>query len=162
MENLNDFTIEINEEDLNPIEDIYNSNIEIFVRLKDGFTLTIIVGTPQNLEYLMKKDNVDFLRPGLPWIIVQKITKEIIQKAVKNYMDDKPDGYWLKLYHFANNIDIAEFDRLQTQETTRSTQFDLYIGLDELKSKINKFDTLKKSELITHLDKLYKHVNSLD
>jgi hypothetical protein len=116
MEKNSRFLIEIDETQLSKIEDVYNSNIEVFVTLQDGFSLTIIVGTPQNLQYLMEKDKVNFYGPGLPWIIVQKLTREIIQEAIKAYIEDKPDAYWLKLYHFATDIDIAVFNQLQAQE----------------------------------------------
>lgn len=58
-------------------------------------------------------DKVNFYGPGLPWIIVQKLTKEIIYEAIKAYIDDKPEGYWLKLYHFAPNMNIAVFNQIQ-------------------------------------------------
>lgn len=154
-----DFSIEINEAHLNDIEDIYNSNIEVFVTLQDGFTVTIIIGTPENLQYLMEKDKVNFYGPGLPWIIVQKLTKEIIQEAIKAYLDDTPDGYWLKLYHFANDIDIAVFNQLQAEEIEENAKFNLLLGLDDLKAKIDKLDNLdksKKSDLVASLNKLYK------
>ena len=109
------FSIELDETHLNEIEDVSNSNIEVFVTLQDGFPLTIIVGTPKNLQYLMEKDKVNFYGPGLPWVIVQKLTKEIIQEAIKAYIDDKPEGYWLKLYHFSPDIDIVVFDQLQAR-----------------------------------------------
>ena len=159
------FSIELDETHLNEIEDVYNSNIEVFVTLQDGFTLTIVVGTPKNLQYLMEKDKVNFYGPGLPWIIVQKLTKEIIQEAIKAYMDDKPEGYWLKLYYFAPDIDIAVLNQIQAQETEESAQFKLLIGLDDLKAKINKLDNLdksKKSDLVASLDKLYKDLRILN
>ena len=140
------FLIELDETHLNEIEDVYNSNIEVFVTLEDGFPLTIVVGTPKNLQYLMEKDHVNFYGPGLPWIIVQKLTKEIIQEAIKAYIDDKPDGYWLKLYYFALDIDIAVLNQLQAQEIKKSALFNLLIGLDDLKAKINKLDNLDKSK----------------
>ncbi len=49
------FSIELDETHLNKIEDVYNSNIEVFITLEDGFSLTIVVGTPKNLEFLMEK-----------------------------------------------------------------------------------------------------------
>ena len=109
----------------------------------------------------MEKDKVNFYGPGLPWIIVQKLTKEIIQEAIKAYIDDKPEGYWLKLYHFALDIDIAVLNQIQAQEIEESAQFNLLIGLDDLKAKINKLDKLdksKKSDLVASLDKLYKYL----
>ena len=55
----------------------------MFVALQDGFSLTIIVSTPKNLQYLLETDKVNFYGPGFPRIIVQKLTKEIIQEAIK-------------------------------------------------------------------------------
>ena len=159
------FSIELDETHLNEIKDVYNSNIEVFVTLQDGFPLTVVVGTPKNLQYLMEKDKVNFYGPGLPWIIVQKLTKEIIQEAIKAYIDDKPEGYWLKLYHFALDIDIAVLNQIQAQEIEESAQFNLLIGLDDLKAKINKLDNLdksKKSDLVASLDKLYKDLRILN
>ena len=159
------FSIELDETHLNEIKDVYNSNIEVFVTLQDGFPLTLVVGTPKNLQYLMEKDKVNFYGPGLPWIIVRKLTKEIIQEAIKAYIDDKPEGYWLKLYHFALDIDIAVLNQIQAQERQKSAQFNLFIGLDDLKAKINKLDNLdksKKSDLVASLDKLYKDLRILN
>jgi hypothetical protein len=153
----NGFSIELDETHLNEIEDVYNSNIEVFVTLQDGFSLTIVVGTPKNLQYLMEKDKVNFYGPGLPWIIVQKLTKGIIQEAIKAYIDDKADGYWLKLYHFAPDIDIAVFNQLQAQEIEESTEFELLCGLDDLKNeidKLQKLDNAEKSKLVAGLEKL--------
>ncbi len=48
---------------------------------------------------------MNFYGPGLPWIIVRKLTKENIQEAIKAYIDDKPDGYWwllVKIISFCN------------------------------------------------------------
>jgi len=153
------FSIEIDETDLTEIEDIYNANIQVYITLQDGFCLSTIVGTPKNFQYLMKKDNVNFYGPGLPWIIVQKLTKEIIHEAIEAYMSDQPDGYWLKLHYFATDIDISVFDKLQAREIKESIEFDLLIGLDDLKVEINKLEKLdksKKSDLVASLDKLSK------
>ena len=107
--------IEINE-DLEKITDISNANIEVFVTLNNGFTLTIIVGTPKNLQDIMEKEHKNFYEPGLPWIIVQKLTKEIIEEAITAYFHDRPNAYWLQLCHFALDIDPSIFDELQRQE----------------------------------------------
>ena len=108
---------------------------------------------------------MDFLEPGCPFITVRKLTMEVIQEAIKAYINDKPEGYWLKLYHFATNIDIAIFNQLQAQGIKESAQFNLLIGFDNLKDKINKldnFDKSKKSDLVVSLDKLYKDLRILN
>jgi hypothetical protein len=50
----------------------------------------------------MTKDKMDFLKPGCPFIIIRKLTFEIIEKAIQVHL--KNDAYWLKLHHFAANI----------------------------------------------------------
>ena len=158
----NNFSIEINELHLSEIKDIYNDNTEVGVRFEDRFCLNVIVGTPKNLQYLMEKDEVNFWEPGLPWVIVQKLTKEIIYEAIQAYKDDMPNGYWLKLYYFATDIDITVFDQLQAQEIKRASKLELLVGLDDLKADINKLDKLEKSkklELVARFDKLYNHIN---
>ena len=158
----NNFSIEINQLDLSQIKDIYNDNTEVCVRFEDGFCINVIVATPQHLQYLMEKDEINFWEPGIPWVIVQKLTKEIIHEAIQAYNDDKPNGYWLKLYYFASDIDITVFDQLQAQEIKRAAELELLVGLDDLKADINKLDQLEKSkklELVARFDKLYNHIN---
>lgn len=159
MEKNNRFSIEIDQDHLNTIKDVSNSNIEVFVELEDGFTLTIIVGTPRNLDYLMEKDKVNCQGPGLPWIIVKELTVETIHEAIQAYMEAKPNGYWLKLHHFATDINNSVFDELQTKETMESAQFNLLIGLEDLKSEITKLEKVEKSKklnLVTNLNGLLK------
>ena len=54
------FSIEINELHLSKIKDISPANTAVCVRFEDGFYLNVIIGTPQNLQYLMEKDEVIF------------------------------------------------------------------------------------------------------
>lgn len=136
MKKNNDFSIQIDENQLRDLKDPFNSNVEVFVIFKDGFTVTIIVGTPKNLKYLMAKDQVNFYGPGLPWIIVKELTVETIHDAIQG--DDCPNGYWLKLYYFWNDLDTTIFDPLDPLEIDRSTQLNLFIKLDQLKTELNK------------------------
>lgn len=138
MEKNNDFSIEIDQNQLRDLKDPFNSNVEVFVTFKDGLSVTIIVGTPKNLEYLMAKDRVNFYGPGLPWIIVKELTVEIIHEAIKGYMEDGRNGYWLKLYYFWNDLDTTIFDPLDPLEIDESTQLNLFIKLDQLKTELNK------------------------
>ena len=155
----NNFSIEIDENELKSVKDISNSNIEVFVTFDDGLTLTIIVGTPKNLEYQMVKDQVNFYGPGLPWIIVKELTVETIHEAIQGYMDDCPNGYWLKLYYFWNDIDTTIFDPLDPLAMDESVQLNLFIKLDQLKNQLEKRYEIEESEklnLITNLNKSLK------
>ena len=142
MEKNNDFSIQINQNQFRDLKDPFNSNVEVFVTFKDGLEVTIIVGTPKNLEYLMAKDRVNFYGPGLPWIIVKELTVETIHDAIQGYMDESPNGYWLKLYYFWNDLDTTIFDPLDPLEIDESTQLNLFIKLDQLKTELNQSSKL--------------------
>ena len=44
--------------------DVYDSNVDAFVELEDGFEYTVILATPKNFLTLMDKDEIDFWGPG--------------------------------------------------------------------------------------------------
>ena len=98
---------------LEDITDIENSNIDVFVELEDGYTYTVVVATAKNIESLMDKEKRNYFEPGYPFIIVKKLTKEIISKYTKAYALD--EAYWLKLYHFTEKVDTAVFNQLQAE-----------------------------------------------
>ena len=98
---------------LEDITDIENSNIDVFVELEDAYTYIVVVATAKNIESLMDKEKMNYFEPGYPFIIVKKLTKEIISEAIQAYASD--EAYWLKLYHFAGKVDIAVFNQLQAE-----------------------------------------------
>ena len=136
MKKNNEFSIEIDQNQLQNLKDPFNSNIEVWVTFKDGLTVSIIVGTPKNLEYQMAKDRVNFYGPGLPWIIVKELTVETIHEAIQGFMDDSPNGYWLKLYYFWNDVDQTIFYSLDPLDLDESIQLNLFIKLDELRAEL--------------------------
>ncbi|RNB88782.1 hypothetical protein EDM59_06655 [Brevibacillus nitrificans] len=96
------------------IEDIENDNIDVFIETEDGFTYTLVVTTPKYLFSYMDKEGVDFIPAAPPEVIVKKLSKEVIEKAVKTYLED--DSYWLKLYFLAGTneglFDVKEMDKI--------------------------------------------------
>ena len=46
---------------------------------------TLVIATAKNIVTLMDKEKTNFSEPGDPFIIVRKLTKEIIEEAVKAY-----------------------------------------------------------------------------
>lgn len=107
---------------LEDITDIENSNIDVFVELEDTYTYTVVVATAKNIESLMDKEKMNYFEPGYPFIIVKKLTKEIITEAIQAYASD--DAYWLKLYHFAGKVDTAVFNHLQAEHTEYLKELD--------------------------------------
>lgn len=78
------------------INDIYNDNIDVCVKLDDGNEFVLVVATPQNLINQMKNDNVPFIKPGLPFIIVESLTEKNIKIMLDEYL--KEDDQYLKIY----------------------------------------------------------------
>nr|QUS63748.1 hypothetical protein [Haslea silbo] len=107
---------------LEDITDIENSNIDVFVELEDAYTYTVVVATAKNIESLMDKEKINYFEPGYPFIIVKKLTKEIITEAIEAYASD--DAYWLKLYHFAGKINKTIFNTLQAEHTEYLKELD--------------------------------------
>ena len=93
---------------------IENQNIDVFVQADNGYFYTLVVATPKNLEYLMDQKKRNYLRPGHPFLVVKEFTPEIIKEAVKAYAEEN-DGYWLKFYEFAGEIDRTVFDELEAK-----------------------------------------------
>jgi hypothetical protein len=88
--------------------------IDITVELDDGSTYIVSLTTPKNLEYLMDQNHMNYFEPVYPRIIIKSLTKDIIIETIKAYVK-KNDGYWLKLYHFADEIDPRLFQQLQAE-----------------------------------------------
>ena len=137
------------------ITDVNNDNIDVFVENEDGYTYTIGVGTPQDLLEEMNQEKTNFVRPGTIMIIVKKLTKEIVTEAIQAYGED--NGYWLKLYHFADSIDIYVLNKLEAEYRKERKEFAILRGLEKLQDDINKLeklDNFEKSKLVDRLDKL--------
>lgn len=103
------------------LKDLFNSNVKISIIFKNRLTATIIVGTPKNFEHLIAKDRVNFYGSRLSWVIVKELTVETIHEIIQGYMYDCPNGYWLKLYYFWNELNTTIFYLLNPLETDELT-----------------------------------------
>jgi hypothetical protein len=102
---------------------IENENIDVFVEEEDGYTYTFVVATAKNIEYLMDKWKMKYFSPGHPFIIVKKLTQEIIEETIKD-LSQKDNGYWLKLYQFADQIDETVFNQLEAEDREEQKESD--------------------------------------
>lgn len=96
------------------IAGIYDDHIDGFVYFEDGSNYTVVAATCNNILALMDKEKINFSEPVCPFIIVTKLTMEVIEEAIEAYAKD--DAYWLKLHHFAAEIYINVFDKLQKDQ----------------------------------------------
>lgn len=100
---------------LGPLTDPVNSCLDVFVILEDdyctdGFSCLVEVTTPQFLSTLMGKSESDFVPPDYPYIIVSKLTDDIIKAAIQSFIDTEDDLYWLKLYHVTATLKIDDLN----------------------------------------------------
>lgn len=90
------------------------------VNLKNGKNYVIVVVTPKKLLKLMKNEKSNFLSPGDPIVIVQKLTKEIIEEAIQAYAE--ADGHYLKFY--SAELDTKTLDVLKNRFIARDKLLD--------------------------------------
>lgn len=75
----------------------------------------------------MKQSGNDFVPVGYPYIIVSKLTHEIIRAAIQEFIDAEEDSYWLKLYHIPEllpkerlkgkfDIDVSQVEQLSYKD----------------------------------------------
>ena len=102
------------------IDDIFDSNMDVSVNLENGRNYVVVVGTPKNLLRLMENEKSDFLSPGDPIVIVKKMTKEIVEKAIQAYVED--NAYYLKFY--SAELDTKTLDVLKNRSIARDKLLD--------------------------------------
>jgi len=86
--------------------------LDVCVTLENNGTYLIEVTTPQFFSNLMKESKSNFVSPNYPYIIVSKLTDEIIQNAIQEFVDEREDSYWLKLYLAAPLFEIEELNEV--------------------------------------------------
>ena len=81
-----------------PIQEVdpINDNIDVCITLEDGSQYTLVITTPDNLKALMKKENLSYIEPSLPFCVVDKITEDNIKKLVESLLND--EKIFLKIY----------------------------------------------------------------
>lgn len=89
-----------------------NDSLDVLVTLEDDSCYLVEVATLEFLSTLMEKGKTDFVPVGYPYIIVSKLTHEIIRAAIQEYIDTEEDSYWLKLYHITAVLDIENINEI--------------------------------------------------
>ena len=123
---------------LEDIEDVFDDNMDVSVDLENGQNYVVVVGTPKNLLTLMENEKSDFLSPGDPIIIVKKMTKEVIEEAIRAYAED--DAHFLKFY--ALELDTKTLDELKNRYIARSK------FIQDLLEKGESIDDIENYDLI--------------
>jgi hypothetical protein len=127
---------------VDPTDLIDNYNcLDVIVSLEDPhctdeFSYLVEVTTPQCLLAIMEKSESGFLSPGYPYIIVSKLTDEIIDAAIQSFIDTEDDSYWLKLYHTTATLTIEDINEILYRKKQENIVLDAKIDA-EFDAKIN-------------------------
>lgn len=78
----------------------------------------------------MNSVRINYCGRGYPFIIVNKLTPEIIEEAVKAFAEEKEEdgGYWLKVYHFGGwegAIDESIFEEIKEKHIKEQEELNL-------------------------------------
>jgi hypothetical protein len=123
-----------------PPKDLFNDALDVFVTLEDdycsdGFCYFVEITTPQFLSTIMEKGKSTFLEPGYPYIIVSKLTDDIIRAAIESFINPKdyPDEdelRWLRLYHVIPKLTTEEIDEILNRKKEEEIQLDAEIDAE--------------------------------
>ena len=120
---------------VDPTDLIYDQ-LDVFVFLEDeycsdAFAYVIEVTTLEFLSEIMKKSKSSFLPPSYPYIIVSKLTDQIIHSAVQAFVDEEDDSFWLKLYHTIVTLDTQDLNKILYQKNQENIALNAEIDAEE-------------------------------
>ena len=112
---------------LDPLVDLENDCLDVFVTLENDDYYLIEVTTPKFFYTLMEKIKSDFVPPSYPYIIVSKLTDDIIRAAIQEFIDTKENSYWLKLYHMTATLKIEDINEILYRKEKENTELEAEI-----------------------------------
>lgn len=110
------------------IADIYENCLDVRVTLEDDsstnneISYIIDLATPQFFARCLRTKK--FMEPCNPYIIVSELTYETIRAAIEEYVNEKEDAFWLKLYYAVNVVTIEEINEIIDRYEQRVLKFD--------------------------------------
>lgn len=116
---------------LDPQVDLENDCLDVFVTLENDDSYLIEVTTPKFFYTLMEKFKSNFVPPSYPYIIVSKLTDDIIRAAIQEFIDTKEDSYWLKLYHMTATLKIEDINEILYRKEKENTELEAEIEAED-------------------------------
>lgn len=115
---------------LDPRVDLENDCLDVFVTLENDVCYLVEVTTPKFFYTLMKRFKSDFVPVGYPYIIVSKLTDEVIRSAIQEFIDAKEDSYWLKLYHITATLNIEDINEILDRKKKEDSELEAKINAE--------------------------------
>lgn len=66
-----------------------NDNIDVCLTFSDGRSFTFVVATAENLKLLMKQEGKPYLFPGVPMLIAEKLTPEVVTDLLQELVQEE-------------------------------------------------------------------------
>ena len=107
-----------------------NDSLDVFVTLENDASYLVEVATLEFLSTLMEKVGSDFVPAGYPYIIVSKLTDEIIRAAIQEFIDANEDSYWLKLYHITATLNIEDINEILDRKEKEDIELEAKINAE--------------------------------
>ena len=115
---------------LDPRVDLENDCLDVFVTLENDDRYLIEVTTPRFFYTLMEKFKSNFVPLSYPYVIVSKLTDDIIRAAIQEFIDTKEDSYWLKLYHMTATLKIEDINEILYRKEKENTELEAEIDVE--------------------------------
>ena len=115
---------------LDPRVDLVNDCLDVFVTLENDVCYLVEVTTPKFFYTLMEKFKSDFVPAGYPYVIVSKLTDEVIRSAIQEFIDAKEDSYWLKLYHMTATLKIEDINEILDRKEKEDIELEVKIDAE--------------------------------
>lgn len=74
---------------LSELPDQGNDNADVCVTLENGAAYTLVFITPENLKAIMKKDDTSYVNPRFRFLVVERLSEDIIEAAIKELASDE-------------------------------------------------------------------------
>ena len=116
---------------LDPQVDLENDCLDVFLTLENDDYYLIEVTTPRFFYTLMEKFKSNFVPPSYPYIIVSKLTDDIIRAAIQEFIGTKEDSYWLKLYHLTATLKIEDINEILYRKEKENTELEAEIEAED-------------------------------
>jgi len=115
--------------------DLVYACVDVLVTLDDDSSYYVEITTPEFLSVMMERSESEFLEPEYLYIIVSKLTDEIIRDVIQSFIDEEDDLYWLKLYHIPATLKIEDINEIlyrKEQEEIEEDFIDFLKLVDQL------------------------------
>lgn len=106
-------------------KDVKSSRIDVYGIIEEKgkeIPFSVEVATPDYFLNQMERTKKKFVLPNYPSIIVSEITSSIVNKALKRFLNESEDGFWLKFYNLTDELTMSDLNNLLKRREKEQAQ----------------------------------------